>query len=95
MKHTSRKIFAKKLRAASVEEQSITLVTGHASENSLYDYDEGNDSEQQLLACLHNQQLLAIFPGVPEIWSFPATSSTCEKENTNDHNFTTVKSHLT
>ena len=41
--HTARKTVVKKLRAASVERQSIILVTGHASEKSLNDYDEGSE----------------------------------------------------
>ena len=82
----------KKLRAASVERQSITQVTGHASEKSLYDYDEGNDSEQEPLASLHSQLLLEVSQVYQDMWSFPATSSTCEQVNTSDHNFTTVKS---
>ena len=59
--HTARKTVVKKLRAASVERQSIIQVTGHASEKSLNDYDEGSEKEQPdsfqtLSAMLHSQQ---------------------------------------
>ena len=67
-------------------------MTGHASEKSLYDYDEGNDSGQEPLASLHSQLLLEVSQVYQDMWSFPATSSTCEQVNTSDHNFTTVKS---
>lgn len=36
------------------------LCDWHAGEKSLYDFNEGNNSEQQLLACLHSQPLLAV-----------------------------------
>ena len=42
----------KKLRAATVERQSIIQVTGHASDKSLHDYDEGSEREHQELS--HN-----------------------------------------
>ena len=90
--HTARKIAVKKKTAASVERQSIAYVTGHASEKSLYNYDEGNDSGQEPLASLHSQLLLEVSQVYQDMWSFPATSSTCEQVNTSDHNFTTVKS---
>ena len=48
--HTARKTVVKKLRAASVERQSIIQVTGHASEKSLNDYDEGSEKEQRQLS---------------------------------------------
>ena len=48
--HTARKTVVKKLRAASVERQSIIQVTGHASEKYLNDYDEGSEKEQQQLS---------------------------------------------
>ena len=47
--HTARKTVVKKLRAASVERQSIIQVTGHASEKSL-NYDEGSEKEQRQLS---------------------------------------------
>ena len=47
--HTARKTVVKKVRA-SVERQSIIQVTGHASEKSLNDYDEGSEQEQQQLS---------------------------------------------
>ena len=64
--HTARKTVVKKLRAASVERQSIIQVTGHASEKSLNDYDEGSEKEQPdsfqtLSAMLHSQQPPAVF----------------------------------
>ena len=40
----------KKLRVASLERQSIIQVTGHSSEKSLNDYDEGSEKEQQHLS---------------------------------------------
>ncbi|XP_031553784.1 uncharacterized protein KIAA1958-like, partial [Actinia tenebrosa] len=46
--HSARKTVVKKLRAANVERQSIIQITGHASEQSLQDYDEGNEEEQRV-----------------------------------------------
>ena len=48
--HTARKTVVKKFRAASVKRQSIIQVTGHSSEKSLNDYDEGSKKEQQHLS---------------------------------------------
>ena len=48
--HTARKTVVKKLRAASVERQSIIQVTGHAIEKYLNDYGEGSEKEQQQLS---------------------------------------------
>ena len=51
--HSARKTVVKKLRAANVERQSITQVTGHANEKSLNDYDEGTERERRELS--HNK----------------------------------------
>lgn len=94
--HTARKTVVKKLRAASVERQSIIQVTGHASEKSLNDYDEGSEKEQrQLSNIISNAPQSAAsssFPGLP-MWSSPATTSTCEQVKTSGHAFTVNNFH--
>ena len=45
--HSARKTLVKKLRANNVERASIMSVTGHRNEQSLNDYDEGNEVEQR------------------------------------------------
>ena len=45
---SARKTLIKKLRTANVERQSIIKVTGHASEQSLEDYKEGTEQEQEV-----------------------------------------------
>ena len=57
--HSARKTLVKKLRAANVERQSIIQITGHASEQSLQDYDEGSEQEQKVLSSIfsNKQQL--------------------------------------
>ena len=86
----------KKLRAASVERQSIIQMTGHASEKSLNDYDEGSEKEQrQLSNIISNAPQSAAsssFPGLP-MWSSPATTSTCEQVKTSGHAFTVNNFH--
>ena len=58
--HSARKTLVKKLRAANVERQSIIQVTGHASEQSLQDYDEGNEQDQKMLpSIISNKQQLS------------------------------------
>ncbi|CAH3031546.1 unnamed protein product [Pocillopora meandrina] len=94
--HNARKTVVKKLRAASVERQSIIQVTGHASEKSLNDYDEGSEKEQrQLSNIISNAPQSAAsssFPGLP-MWSSPATTSTCEQVKTSGHAFTVNNFH--
>nr|XP_058942216.1 uncharacterized protein LOC131770516 [Pocillopora verrucosa] len=94
--HTTRKTVVKKLRAASVERQSIIQVTGHASEKSLNDYDEGSEKEQrQLSNIISNAPQSAAsssFPGLP-MCSSPATTSTCEQVKTSGHAFTVNNFH--
>ena len=48
--HTARKTVVKKLRAASVERQSIIQLTSYGSEKSYNDYDDGSEKEQQQLS---------------------------------------------
>jgi len=50
--HSARKTLVKKPRAANVERQSIIQITGHASEQSLQDYNEDSEQEQKLLPVL-------------------------------------------
>lgn len=50
--HSARKTLVKKLRTANVERQSIIQVTGHASEQSLQDYNKGTEQEQQVLSSI-------------------------------------------
>ena len=50
--HSARKTLVKKLRTANVERQSIIQLIGHASEQSLQDYDEGTEQEQQVLSSI-------------------------------------------
>jgi hypothetical protein len=45
--HSARKTLVKKLRSNNVERSSIMNVTGHRNEQSLNDYDEGNENEQR------------------------------------------------
>ena len=52
--HSARKTLVKKLRTANVERQSIIQVTGHASEQSLQDYNKGTEQEQQVLSSIIN-----------------------------------------
>ena len=47
-----KKPLVKKLRAANVERQSIIQITGHASEQSLQDYNEDSEQDQKLLPVL-------------------------------------------
>ena len=95
--HTARWTIVKKLRAASVERQSIIQVTRHASEKSLNDYDEGSEKEQQHLSNIISMPpQLAVsssFPGVPAMWPFPATTSACKLLNTSGHAFTVNNFH--
>ena len=85
--HTAKKTFVKNLRAASVERQSIIQVTGHASEKSLNDYDEGSEKEQRQLSNIISANMTpqsaasSSFPGLP-MSSSPATSSKCEQVKT-------------
>lgn len=50
--HSARKTLVKKLRANNVERSSIINVTGHRNEQSLNDYDEGNENEQRQISNL-------------------------------------------
>ena len=50
--HSARKTLVKKLRASNVERSSIMNVTGHRNEQSLNDYDEGNEVEQRHISNL-------------------------------------------
>jgi len=88
--HTARKTVVKKLRAASVERQSIIQVTGHASEKSLNDYDEGSEKEQQQLSKIISMTLQSAAssssPDLP-IWSFPPKTSTSEQVNTSGESY--------
>ena len=94
--HTVRKTVVKKLRAASVERQSIIQVTGHASEKYLNDYDEGSEKEQQqlsnIISMTPQSAASSSSPDLP-IWSFPPTSSTSEQVNKSGHAFTVNKFH--
>lgn len=76
--HTARKTVVKKLRAASVERQSIIQVTGHANEKSLNDYDEGSEKEQRQLSNIISKTPLSAasssFSGLP-MCSFPSAST--------------------
>ena len=94
--HTTRKTVVKKLRAASVGRQSIIHLTGHASEKSLNDYDEGSEKEQRQLSNIigvtPQSAASSSFPGLP-MWSSPATSSTCEHVKTSGHAFTVNNFH--
>ena len=91
--HTARKTVVKKLRAlaASVERQSIMQVTGHASEKSLNDYDEGSEKEQQqlsnIISMTPQSAASSSSPDLP-IWSFPPTTSTSEQVNKSSHALT-------
>jgi hypothetical protein len=50
--HSARKTLVKKLRSNNVERSSIMNVTGHRNEQSLNDYDEGNENEQRHISNL-------------------------------------------
>ena len=50
--HSARKTVVKKLRLNNVERSSIMNVTGHRNEQSLNDYDEGNENEQRHISNL-------------------------------------------
>ena len=82
------------LRAARVERQSIIQVTGHVSEKSLNDNDEGNEKEQR-----HLSNIISLPPqseassSVPATWPFPATTSACEQVNTSGRAFTVNNFH--
>ena len=54
--HSARKTVVKKLRAANVEKQSIIQVTGHATEQSHQNYNEGNEEEQRVLSTIISNQ---------------------------------------
>ncbi|XP_078372630.1 uncharacterized protein LOC144656269 [Oculina patagonica] len=95
--HSARKTVVKKLRAASVERQSIIQVTGHVSEKSLNDYDEGSEKEQQQLSNIISMPpqsaASSSFAGVPAMPSFPATTSRGEQVNTSSHAYTVNNFH--
>ena len=94
--HTARKTVVKKLRAASVERQSRIQVTGHSSEKSLNDYDEGSEKEQQHLSNIISmtpQSASSSFRCVPAMWPIPATTSACEQLNTSGHASTVNNFH--
>ena len=55
--HSARKTLIKKLRTANVERQRIIQVTGHASEQSLQDYDEGTEQKQGVLSSIISNNL--------------------------------------
>ena len=55
--HSARKTLIKKVRTANVERQRINQVTGHASEQSLQDYDEGTKQKQQVLSSIISNNL--------------------------------------
>ena len=48
--HSARKTVVKKLKTAGLERASIVKVTGHRNEQSLDDYDEGDEKEQRQLS---------------------------------------------
>ncbi|CAB4003172.1 zinc finger MYM-type 2-like, partial [Paramuricea clavata] len=50
--HSARKTLVKKLRLNNVERSSIMNMTGHRNEQSLNDYDEGNENEQRHISDL-------------------------------------------
>jgi len=66
--HSVRKTVVKKLRAASVERQSIIQVTGHAKEKSLNDYDEGSEKEQHISALQHYQHASTVSSFEQFLW---------------------------
>ena len=55
-KKIDKSLSQEKLRAANVERQPIIQVTGHASEQWLQDYDEGNEEEQRVLSIIISNQ---------------------------------------
>ena len=55
--HSARKTLIKKVRTANVERQCINQVTGHASEQSLQDYDKGTKQKQQVLSSIISNNL--------------------------------------
>ena len=52
MNHSARKTLVQKLKAASQPRSAFIGVTGHTSECSLADYEEGNEKEQQLISSI-------------------------------------------
>ena len=99
--HRARKTVVKKLRAASVERQSIIQVTGHEGEKSLNVYDEGSEKEQEqlsnIISMTPQSAASSSSPDQP-IWSFPPMTSTSEQVNTSGMaafivNNLTAKSH--
>ena len=94
--YPARKTVVKKLRAASVERQSIIQVTGHASEKSLNDYDEGSEKEQQqlsnIISMTPQSAATGSSPDLP-IWSSPPNTSASEQVNTSSHALTVNNFH--
>ena len=50
--HSARKTLVKKLKAANQPRSAIIGVTGHTSERSLADYEEGDENEQRLISSI-------------------------------------------
>ena len=81
--HSARKTLVKKLRTANVERQSIIQVTGHASEKSLDDYDEGNEQEQQVLSHIISKHQPAASHNMPSLsMAHSSQSSTASGNST-------------
>ena len=81
----------KKLRAANVERQSIIQITGHASEQSLQDYDEGSEQEQKVLSSIiSNKQQLSFKSNRDQGPQFFVPHSTSAAEWKSSHHTATV-----
>ena len=79
--HSTRKTLVKKLRSNIVQLSMIIRVTGHAQEQSLDDYDKGNETEQRHISHIISNTANAMnpgssFPPQKNLSAAPATSST-------------------
>lgn len=87
--HSARKTLVKRLRTANVERQSIVQVTGHASEQSLQDYDKGTKQEQQVLSSIISNN-----PQQPLKAKSDRSSVAVKQPRTNSEQFPELHSHI-
>ena len=89
--YSARKTLVTKLRAANVERQSIIQITGHASQQSLQDYDKGSEQEQKVLSgIISNKQQLSFKSNRDQGPQFFAPHSNSVAEWKSSHHTATV-----
>ena len=93
--HNARKTVVKKLRATSVERQSIIQVTGYASEKSVNDHDGESEKEQQKFSnIIDRTPQSAASSSSPDLTiSFFSSNDFNVQVNTSGHAFTVNNFH--